>query len=53
LSKSASRMPARLNRSRTKGMWCSRYAIFTMTTFPSSPSENVSFPLLTEELSDE
>src|SRR5215470_11529208 len=38
------RMPARLSRSRTKGTCCSRYAIFTISTFSSSPSEKVSFP---------
>src|SRR6516164_10829423 len=38
LSTSANRMPARFSRSRTKGTCCSRYKIFKMTTFSSSPS---------------
>jgi len=37
-NKYPNRIPARFSRSRTNGTCCSRYAIFTITTFSSSPS---------------
>src|SRR5215831_19973017 len=42
LSKSVNQTPASLRQSRTTGTCCYRYAVFTMTTLSSSPSEKVS-----------